>query len=408
MRKARTLIACVLVAAAQQASADIQFTDVTPGSGINYIGETYGAAWGDYNGDGLPDLFVSHHRRPGGFFLNLGDGTFEDRHNTVDVWQQFPTRDQHGGTWVDFDNDGDQDLFVALGSKAPTQFLVNNGDTLSDQISQFTFDPDPHWQGRTVTYFDYSGDGNLDFGIGTTKQAYHVHRQTVDQSGARDFLKQTGQVGLSQIKTDHYGQLADLTFDGKPELILQSESQNFPHRIFGIGTVPFTDLTSLLPGTPITNDSLFADFDGDLRQDALAVSGKVRLNGGEITAPNRIEAQIIADNAVERGISFQATGDITVVLHWSARSVSRTFIGANGLHPPLPPAGQPITFTLSPNDPNVVGIMPHSSSDRKQCLHRLYACHADVAALQCIRRPGRRRRRVELRLHVHHQHGNGE
>ena len=125
-----------------------------------------------------------------------------------------------------------------------------------------------------------------------------MHRQTVDQSGVRDFLKQTGQVGLSQIKTDHYGQLADLTFDGKPELILQSESQNFPHRIFGIGTVPFTDLTSLLPGTPITNDSLFADFDGDLRQDALVVSGKVRLNGGEIIAPNRIEAQIIADNAV--------------------------------------------------------------------------------------------------------------
>jgi len=362
MKAMRMLVACLLVAAAQQASAQIQFTDITAGSGVEYVGETYGAAWGDYNGDGRPDLFVSQHRSPDGLYLNLGDGTFENRRDTVDVWQQFPTRDQHGGTWADFDNDGDQDLIVALGSKAPTQFLVNNGVTLTDAITSFTFDPDPHWQGRTVTWFDYSGDGNLDFGIGTTKQAYHVHRQTVTQ-GVRDFLKQTGQVGLSQIKTDHYGQLADLTFDGRPELILQSESQNFPHRIFGIGTVPFTDLTSLLPGTPITNDSLFADFDGDLRQDALVVSGKVRLNGAEIVAPDRIEAQLIADNGADRVIGFQATGDITVVLHWSARSVSRTYIGANGLHPPLPPAGQPITFTLSPNDPNIVGIKPHTSSD---------------------------------------------
>ena len=152
-------------------------------------------------------------------------------------------------------------------------------------------------------------------------------------------------------------------FDGKPELILQSEVQKFPHKIFGTGTLPFTDLTSLMPGTGNTNDSIFADFDGDLRQDALVVGGKVRVNGGEIVAPNRLEAQIIANNAGERSISFQATGDITIVLHWSARSVSRTFIGVNGLHPPLPPDGQPITFTLSPNDPNVVGIMPHSPTD---------------------------------------------
>ena len=131
------------MAVGQQASADIQFTDVTTGSGVEYTGESYGAAWGDYNGDGLPDLFVSHHRSAPGLYLNLGNKKFQDRRNTVDVFQQFPTRDQHGGTFADFDNDADQDLFVTLGSKAPSEFLVNNGSTLVGQDLVFTSIPLP-------------------------------------------------------------------------------------------------------------------------------------------------------------------------------------------------------------------------------------------------------------------------
>ena len=42
-------------------------------------------------------------------------------------------------------------------------------------------------------------------------------RQTVDGQGVRDFVKQDGQVGTTLTKTDHYGQLADLNYDGKPD-----------------------------------------------------------------------------------------------------------------------------------------------------------------------------------------------
>ena len=61
------------------AAGQVQFEDVTIGSGIEYSGESYGGSWGDLNGDWLPDLFVSHHRYPSGMYVNLGDGTFEDR-----------------------------------------------------------------------------------------------------------------------------------------------------------------------------------------------------------------------------------------------------------------------------------------------------------------------------------------
>ena len=60
-----------------------------------------------------------------------------------------------------------------------------------------------------MTWFDFTGDGNLDWGIGTTKQPYHVFRQTVTQ-GVRDFVKMDTQAGTSETKRDNYGQLADV------------------------------------------------------------------------------------------------------------------------------------------------------------------------------------------------------
>ena len=83
----------VLLLAMRTLPAAIKFTDVTSStSGVQYKGESYGASWGDFNSDGLPDLFVNHHRETPGLYLNRGNGTFEDRHSSVDIWQTFPRR----------------------------------------------------------------------------------------------------------------------------------------------------------------------------------------------------------------------------------------------------------------------------------------------------------------------------
>src|SRR5512135_420502 len=54
------------------------FEDVTASSGISHVGMTYGAAWGDFDGDGLPDLYVSNHLSAPTLYRNLGHGRFED------------------------------------------------------------------------------------------------------------------------------------------------------------------------------------------------------------------------------------------------------------------------------------------------------------------------------------------
>ena len=115
-RFASLLAAFALSMSATVASAQISFTDVTAQSGMTHSSETFGASWGDLNGDGYPDLYVSNHRTPDSLWLNRGNGIFFDVGKQVLTWINHKNGDTHGGTWADFDNDGDQDLLVSTGT----------------------------------------------------------------------------------------------------------------------------------------------------------------------------------------------------------------------------------------------------------------------------------------------------
>jgi hypothetical protein len=90
------------------------FTDVTSQAGLAGSGFDVGAAVGDFNNDGYPDLFVAgvHHNT---LYRNNGDGTFTD----VTTKAGLDRPDQKYGplwavaaAWVDVNNDGLLDLFV--------------------------------------------------------------------------------------------------------------------------------------------------------------------------------------------------------------------------------------------------------------------------------------------------------
>ncbi len=53
------------------------FEYITAQSGLGaYEGMTHGVAWGDYDGDGRPGLYVTNHLKPAMLFLNIGNGRF--------------------------------------------------------------------------------------------------------------------------------------------------------------------------------------------------------------------------------------------------------------------------------------------------------------------------------------------
>src|SRR6187455_3350188 len=68
------------------AVAQIAFTDVSHVAGVDRAGESYGASWGDLNGDGYPDLFASNHREQPSLFLNMRNGTFYETAPQVLTW----------------------------------------------------------------------------------------------------------------------------------------------------------------------------------------------------------------------------------------------------------------------------------------------------------------------------------
>ena len=357
-RRGAGLLALIALAAHTAGVGAIQFQETASNANILYTGETFGGSWGDRNGDGWPDLFVNNHRNRPSLYVNQGDGTFEDRWFEADFWHVLPNLDQHGASWTDFDNDGDQDLFVSLGATDNSQFFVNNGQTLDNVVLDYAFDV-VGWSGRLPVWYDYSADGWLDFSLANRGGSAHTFRQVPGEPPATRFVKENFVTDI-QCYDNQYIQLGDISADGSIDVICAAQT-GFPDRVKEVTTIPFPDITTAVPMVDLAVDSVIGDFDGDLQTDMLVVRGIQRLNGAEITGVDntQVQAALATDNDNQRSITFQTTGDVTFRMHWDARNAGEVHIGAEGWTLAPQPADQPLTVTLSPTDSHAAGIQPH-------------------------------------------------
>jgi len=148
-------------------------------TGLAASGHGVACAVGDYDNDGLPDLAVALSDRVI-LFHNLGHGKFADVTKTVGIEQ---LNHPAGLTFVDFDHDGDLDLFVTgsplTSGKGPSVLWRNNGD------STFT-----EWTGPTglagaanttgATLSDINNDRAVDLvvtGAGSAPTIYQNQRE---------------------------------------------------------------------------------------------------------------------------------------------------------------------------------------------------------------------------------------
>jgi enediyne biosynthesis protein E4 len=90
---------------------DGTFTDITAKSGMTRSGWGQGCCVGDYDNDGLNDLFVTYYGQ-NILYKNHGDGTFTDVTAKAGLLQS-KTRWNSGCAFLDYDKDGHLDLFVA-------------------------------------------------------------------------------------------------------------------------------------------------------------------------------------------------------------------------------------------------------------------------------------------------------
>jgi tetratricopeptide (TPR) repeat protein len=130
-------------------------------AGLALSGHAVSCAVGDFDGDGLSDLAVALDERLA-LFRNLGHGRFEDVTQASGI---MPRNHPEGITFVDYDHDGDLDLFVT-GSplkpgSAPNVLWRNNGDrTFTEWTEQTGLGGAGHT--RTATLSDLNNDRAVD------------------------------------------------------------------------------------------------------------------------------------------------------------------------------------------------------------------------------------------------------
>jgi hypothetical protein len=117
-----------------------------------------GVCIGDYDGDGLADMFIGDSTNGGALFRNLGNFQFEDA--TERAGLKLHDRWTTGATFVDVDGDGDLDLCLC-GFECPNRLYVNQGDgTFVDQAKEMGLDFDG--SSTVMAWADYDRDGDLD------------------------------------------------------------------------------------------------------------------------------------------------------------------------------------------------------------------------------------------------------
>ncbi len=107
-----------------------RFIDVTAAAGIDKaFGNGLGVASGDYNGDGWPDLYVANDGTPNQLWLNQHDGTFKDE-GLLSGSALSPAGNPEGSMGIasgDADQDGDEDLFVTNIVGETSVLYLNDG-----------------------------------------------------------------------------------------------------------------------------------------------------------------------------------------------------------------------------------------------------------------------------------------
>ncbi len=138
------------------------FQDITDISGINISDQVRGSSWVDHDKDGFLDLYVGLLYEPNKLFKNNGDGTFVDVAQNIGAAGPLTAGIIMGLGFIDYDRDGDQDLFITQDN--------NNGNILLryedygaytdvSAISQIDLDV----MGMGVAFGDIDRDGLFDF-----------------------------------------------------------------------------------------------------------------------------------------------------------------------------------------------------------------------------------------------------
>lgn len=200
------------------------FTKITSGEIVTDNFDTYGVSWADYDNDNDQDLFVAvpNASNPNNYnrlFKNLGNGTFE-RVLAGNVVTDIGT--SYGGSWGDYDNDGDPDLFVTNVSyyDAGNNFLYsNNGDGTFTKVTDGAIVSDGGYSFGSF-WGDLDNDGDLDLFVANYSWNGESRDYLYENIGNGEFVKITDGSIVNDTGSSYGAACADYDRDGDLDIFV--------------------------------------------------------------------------------------------------------------------------------------------------------------------------------------------
>ncbi|MCH8153122.1 MAG: CRTAC1 family protein [Planctomycetes bacterium] len=147
-------------------NGDGTFADVTEQAGLNQtFGTGLGVVCGDFNNDGWIDIFVANDLMPDRLWLNQGNGTFRDEALFAGcaIDQEGQAKAGMGVTAADIDDDGDLDLLVCNLAKQSDSYFINEGGYFTDSTAMMGLGAVSRPFTRFgMAWIDFDHDGDLD------------------------------------------------------------------------------------------------------------------------------------------------------------------------------------------------------------------------------------------------------
>jgi hypothetical protein len=260
-------------------NGDGTFTDVVLAAGmLDFSLDPHGGGWCDYDDDGDADLFVAHGLLLGQsdqnnmLYQNQGDGTFIDTAEASGL-HHFETQQLTGVNWIDDDNDGAIDLFIAgktgISQQLGNLHFRNNGDSTYTEIADQTGLRQLSAESVTSFWQDYDDDGDLDVFICKEGLLF-------DNNGSQVYVDQTAAAGIAPVGFCRSANWGDYDQDGDADLYISTLAafDSTLYRNNGDGTFTDVGMAAGVLERVESHSSNWGDFDNDKDLDLLVVTGR--------------------------------------------------------------------------------------------------------------------------------------
>lgn len=269
----------------------------------------------DINNDGYLDAFVCHDVAPNVYYLNDGSGNLTfyqggDANGVPNGLGVYSSGGNYGSIWIDYDNDGDLDMFIAkCGGEIPrrtNQMHRNegNGDFLEVATAIGLDDPMQTW---SSAWGDYDNDGDMDVFVGASSGTHKLMRNDIDTSGT--FTEVTNSSGVLALTATG---IENVTYDFNNDGNLDIASNG--NILFGNGDLTFSSNINIVPNGgsfgDLNNDGFIDAFGGTIYMNDTNANNWITINTiGTVSNINGIGARIVLETSSGTQIRDVRSGD---------------------------------------------------------------------------------------------------